>query len=448
VSRSERTAAAEIPSTRLFRAEGHDLFHAVGARLIRINAAVRGRVNHGSLRHAHRGAEQMDRKGVMLTKRFELFSILGFRVSLDLSWIILALLITWSLATGYFPQAVEGLSPTAAWWLGGAGALGLFVSIILHEFAHAFVARQFNIPIRGITLFIFGGVAEMEEEPPSARSEFYMAIAGPAMSYVLAALFYVLAGFAPGHMGTALFGYLAFINTVLATFNLIPAFPLDGGRVFRSLFWGWTNDYARATRVSATLGRAFGITLILLGLLNLTMGHSISGIWQALIGFFIINAAAASEMQMTLQIGLEDKTVAQIMTRNPVWIPAHMPLNDAIERIFYRHPHRLFPVLDDGRLLGGLRIEDVGRIAQEERSHVTTGDLVQATNRTVMVAPDMPVLKALRLMQQRKTSRLIVADGHLLKGMLTMRDIIGYLEVRQELGQEGKGANPFSGTRA
>ncbi|WP_439155964.1 site-2 protease family protein [Yoonia sp.] len=372
----------------------------------------------------------------MLTKRIELFTILGFRVSLDLTWIILAVLITWSLATGYFPQTIGDLGARSAWWLGLAGALGLFLSIILHEFSHALVARRFDLPIRGITLFIFGGVAEMENEPPNAQAEFFMAIAGPIMSYVLAGLFLGLSMLAPGTMLPALFGYLALINTVLATFNLIPAFPLDGGRMLRAALWWWTENYARATRISAAMGRGFGIFLILLGVLNLVSGGTVVGIWQALIGFFILSAATSSEMHMTLKFNLENRTVRQIMVHDPVSIPAQTPLSDVIEDYFYRHHHTAFPVVRNGEVLGCLRLEDVGRIAADQRPHKTASEALPAQSRIGTVTPDTPVLAALKTMQKNKASRLIVAEGGVLKGMLTMRDILNDLTIRQALQTE------------
>lgn len=369
----------------------------------------------------------------MLTKRIELFSILGFRVSLDLTWIILAVLITWSLAIGYFPNVITDLGPVAAWYLGAAGALGLFVSIILHEFSHAWIARQFDLPIRGITLFIFGGVAEMDDEPPSARAEFFMAIAGPIMSYLLAALFYILSVLTPGTMAVALFGYLALINTVLATFNLIPAFPLDGGRVFRAAMWWWKGDYAQATRIGASLGRFFGTFLILLGVLSLVSGNAVAGIWQALIGLFIISAASSTEMQMTLQTGLENKTVDQIMVRDPIAVPADTSLDDVIEDYFYSYHHTTFPVVRDGKLLGSIRIEDVGGVPRADRSEKSAGDIVSTSNKVGTIASGSPAMEALKAMRDDGTSRLMVVDGDALEGLLTMRDIMTHLTIMEEL---------------
>lgn len=243
----------------------------------------------------------------MFFGKIGLFSILGFRVSLDLSWFFLAVLIVWSLAKGYFPVVIEGLSPGAAWILGIVGALGLFLSIILHEVAHAVVARHFDIRISGITLFIFGGVAEMENEPPNARSELLMAIAGPLASYGLALLFQGIALMLPPVSAAdplaAVFVYLALINVILATFNLIPAFPLDGGRVLRAAIWWWSDDPDKATRIAAGSGRLLGTALMILGVVSVVSGNFVAGMWQALIGLFVINAARVSEFRSILKNG-------------------------------------------------------------------------------------------------------------------------------------------------
>ena len=191
----------------------------------------------------------------MFGARITLFRLLGFEVRLDASWLILAVLLTWSLARGYFPAYYPGLAAQTYWWMGVVGALGLFASIVLHELAHSVVARRYGLPMRGITLFIFGGVAEMDDHPPTAKSEGMMAIVGPIASYALALVFYLLhlAGSGGGlpEALTGVLGYLAFINLVLATFNLVPGFPLDGGRVLRSILWAWKGDLRWATRTAS-----------------------------------------------------------------------------------------------------------------------------------------------------------------------------------------------------
>ena len=205
----------------------------------------------------------------MFGKRFVLFEILGFKVQIDGSWLFLAVLVTWSLATGVFPVWYEGLSPATYWWMAVAGVIGLVFSLIFHELSHSLVARRFGLPIRGITLFIFGGVAEMEEEPASGKVEFLMAVAGPVSSCVLAVGFYVLAviGLAQGLPDPVLgiLDYLALINGMLAAFNLLPAFPLDGGRMLRAALWYYKGDLREATRLASRSGEIFGIVLMALG---------------------------------------------------------------------------------------------------------------------------------------------------------------------------------------
>ncbi|MCZ7676494.1 MAG: site-2 protease family protein [Roseovarius sp.] len=381
----------------------------------------------------------------MFTNKIDLFTIMGFRVSLDLTWFVLAILIVWSLAGGYFPSVIEGIDTGTAVVLGIAGALGLFVSIILHEFSHAIVARRYDIPIKGITLFIFGGVAEMEDEPPSAKSEFLMAIAGPIMSLFLALVFQSVALALPGAVGeaplVALFAYLALINAVLAIFNMIPAFPLDGGRVLRAAIWWWTGSLDRATRISAGTGRLLGSVLVALGFLNALTGNIFAGMWQALIGLFIIGAARSAETQMTMTNLLEDIPVRRLMVTHPITVPDDTPLDYLIENYFYRFNHKVFPVLRDGALLGCVRLDDVGRVPLEERAGRTAGDILATDSAERTVGPETPVLEAIKVMQTHKVSRLMVAEADDLVGILTMRDIVSHIGIRRELGP-GAGVRP------
>jgi Zn-dependent protease len=219
----------------------------------------------------------------MFGRSIRIFTLFGFEVKIDLSWVILALLITWSLAQGLFPHYFKGLTNATYWWMGIFGALGLFFSIVFHELCHSLVARKYGLPIKGITLFIFGGVASMEQEPPSAKAEFLMAIAGPASSIVLGVIFFIIrtVGIETDWSVplTGIFTYLAFINWVLAGFNLIPAFPLDGGRVLRSALWKWKNDIRWSTRIASRVGAVFGLVLIFLGVIQFFSGNFIGGIW-------------------------------------------------------------------------------------------------------------------------------------------------------------------------
>lgn len=237
----------------------------------------------------------------MRGRGIKLFNLMGFEVRLHSSWLILAVLVATSLAGGFFPYRFPGYSQAEYWAMGLGGLVGLLFSIIIHEFAHSVVARHYGIPMRGITLFIFGGVAEMGDEPPSAKSEFLMAIAGPLTSFAIAICSFVVAALimvAGSHGIAAVFVYLAWINTMLGLFNLVPAFPLDGGRVLRSAIWAKRRDLVSATRIASTIGSLFGIFLMVLGGWDILRGNAVGGIWWILIGMFVRNASKMSYRQV------------------------------------------------------------------------------------------------------------------------------------------------------
>jgi len=240
----------------------------------------------------------------MLGKSFSIFKLFGFEIKVDSSWIIVLFLMIWSLSFGAFPQYFKGLSSTTYLWMGIFGALGLFFSIVLHELFHSLVARRYGLSISGITLFMFGGVAEMTEEPNNPKTEFYMALAGPLTSIVLGLIFYgifLLLSSLKVSMGVAgIFGYLGIINWVLAGFNLIPAFPLDGGRILRSILWWRKKDLRWATRIASGMGEIFGFVLIFLGVFNIFRGSFVDGIWLFFIGMFLQNASQVSMQRLMI----------------------------------------------------------------------------------------------------------------------------------------------------
>ena len=223
----------------------------------------------------------------MFERRATLFKLLGFEVKVDITWTILALLVTWTLALGFFPERYENLTTVTYWWMGVIGALGLFASIVFHELCHSLVARRNGLPMEGITLFIFGGVAEMHEEPASPKAELWMAVAGPLSSILLALIFYLAslagkAGALPLPV-TGVISYLALINGILAGFNLLPAFPLDGGRILRAILWMRSGSLRLATRIASGIGSGFGTLLIILGVFSVLFGSFIGGIWWFMI---------------------------------------------------------------------------------------------------------------------------------------------------------------------
>jgi Zn-dependent protease len=373
----------------------------------------------------------------MFGKSVTLFRLFGFEVRVDPSWLILALLVVWTLARGYFPAAHPGFAPATYWWMGVAGAVGLFVSIVLHELSHSLVARRYDLPIRGITLFIFGGVAHMDEEPPSAQVELMMAIAGPIASLVLAAAFYLVAlGAGAGGVAAPLvasLSWLAMINLMLAVFNLIPAFPLDGGRVLRALLWRSQRDLRRATRTAARVGEGFGIALIVLGVLAVLTGNFITGMWWFLIGLFLRGAAQSSYYQVLVRRALEGEPVRRFMTTTPVTVEPGITLRHFVEDYIYRYHHELFPVTGDGALAGCVGTAQVRQVPRTAWDRTTVGEVAVPCTPQNTVGPDADAVQALAQMRRQGTSRLLVVEEGRVVGIVALKDLLGFLSAKLDL---------------
>jgi Zn-dependent protease len=372
----------------------------------------------------------------MFGKRILLFKLLGFAVHIDLSWLIIAVLITWSLAVGLFPFMYEGLSAPTYWLMGIAGAAGLFLSIVFHELFHSLVARRFGLPMTGITLFIFGGVAEMDDEPPSPKAEFYMAVVGPlssaALSFALLAVYTAGRGVLPVAVSGVL-NYLALLNLILAGFNLLPAFPLDGGRVLRSILWQWKKNLRWATRIASAIGSGFGLLLIFIGLLSLMTGNFIGGVWQAMIGLFLRSAAQASYRQVVVRKALEGETVKRFMNKEPVTVPPSLTINSLVNDYIYQYHYKMFPVIESGKLLGCITTRQVKDVPREEWDSRSVGDVAVRCAAENAVGSELDALKALSLMNRTGNSRLMVVDNDRLVGIISLKDIMGFLSVRLEL---------------
>lgn len=373
----------------------------------------------------------------MFGKRITIFKLFGFEVKLDLSWLILGLLITWTLAKGLFPNFQEGLPASTYWAMGVAGAIGLLFSIVFHELWHSLIARRFGIPMKGITLFVFGGVAEMTEEPPSPKAEFFMAVAGPLSSIVLGfALFGVVflgetAGW--GYPVVGVIDYLAWINLILAGFNLIPAFPLDGGRVLRSVLWGWKDDIRWATNVASKIGSGFGFALIILGVFEVIAGNFIGGAWMFLIGMFIRSASQMSYQQVVIRRALEGEKVSRFMISDPVTVSPSTTLEDLIEDYIYKYHFKMYPVVKSGKLVGCVELKQVKEVPKEERSGKTVEDIMKSCSTDNTVNPDEDAVKALSIMRQKKRSRLMVVENSSLAGVVALKDMLEFLNIKVDL---------------
>ena len=376
----------------------------------------------------------------MFGKKVKLFKLFGFEVSIHLSWLIIAFLVTWSLATGLFPHYHKDLSTSTYWIMGVLGAIGLFASIVFHELWHSLVARKFGLPMRGITLFVFGGVAEMEEEPPSAKAEFFMAIAGPITSIVVGLALYgiYILGDRTGWPTplNGVFNYLGFINLILAVFNLVPAFPLDGGRVLRSALWKWKDNIRWATRIASQIGSGFGIVLIFMGILSFLRGAFIGGIWWALIGLFLRNASQMSYRRLLMRRALEGETIRRFMKSDPLTVPPSVSVDELVQDYIYQHHFKMFPVVEDGKLTGCVTTREIKEVPREEWSNRTVEEIAKPCSQDNTISPDADAMDALSTMNRTQNSRLMVAEDSQLVGVLSLKDMLRFLSLKLDLEQQ------------
>jgi Zn-dependent protease/CBS domain-containing protein len=373
----------------------------------------------------------------MFGRPIPLFKLAGFQIALDWSWFILAVLITWTLASGLFPFYYPGLTPAAYWSMGVIAALGLFGSILVHELGHAMVARRYGLPIRRITLFIFGGVAEMEAEPERPAVEFWVAIAGPITSFLVGLVCWLLlqaaAGVGAGVPVVGVLAYLASINAILAVFNLVPAFPLDGGRILRAALWYWKGSLRWATRVASTIGGGFGILLIVLGVYRVLIGDFVGGMWWFLIGLFVRFAAQMSYQQVLMRETLRGIPVRRIMAANPITVPSGITIAQLIDDYVYRHHHNMFPVVDNGRLVGCVRMNDIKRLPRDRWASTTVAEIMQQCTEATAISPNMDAMEVLSLMARTQNSRVLVTEGDRLVGVVTLSDLMNFLNVKLNL---------------
>lgn len=362
-------------------------------------------------------------------------SILGIPLGLDYSWFLVFALMTWILATSYFPAEFKNW-PTAEYWIvGGITALLLFVSVILHELGHAVVAKRYKIPVRSITLYIFGGISQLGAEPPSAAAEFWIALAGPVVSIALALLFGLAQPFAGGvEWLLALAKYLAYINGALAVFNLIPGFPLDGGRVFRAIVWAVSHSMRQATLIAGNVGRVFGYLFILGGVWFLFNGNLGGGLWIAFIGWFLESAAASEVHRQEISDRLVGHKVSEVMRQNYVSIPAETTLQQLVDHHILGTGQRSFIVERGDAVAGLVTLHRIREVPREAWAHTPVSDAMIPMDQLKWVRPDTPLGSALNEMDHDGVNQLpVMVDQHI-QGMLTRDGIIGLLRNMRELG--------------
>jgi Zn-dependent protease len=361
--------------------------------------------------------------------------IMGIPIGLDYSWFLIAVLLTWAFAVSYYPAEFSDWSIALYWVMGAATAIMLFVSVLIHELGHSVIAMGYKIPIRNITFFIFGGVAQIAAEPPSPSAEFWIAIAGPLTSLALAAFFYLLQPLVL--QSSALFGlvkYLAYINFVLALFNLIPGFPLDGGRVFRAFVWGLTRNMRRATLIAANVGRFIAFLFIFYGVWQMFTGNFGGGLWIAFIGWFLESAALGQVQQQMVQGLLAGHKVSDAMSRTFTEILSDVSLQQLVDEHILAAGRRVFVVKRNEEVLGLLTLHRVKEVPRTQWSTTRVEQVMIPALQMKRIQPDAELWECFSTMNREGVNQLPVMVNGQIYGLLTREDIINYLHTLQELG--------------
>ena len=373
----------------------------------------------------------------MLKRKVALFKLLGFTVSVDASWVIILLLVVWSLSKGLFPVYFPELSNETYWIMGLIGAMGLFISILIHEFSHSLVARRYGLDIKGITLFIFGGVAEMKDEPETPKIEFLMAIAGPIASFMLAILFgalYLAANVVEVMVPViGILWYLSVINMMVAVFNMLPAFPTDGGRILRALLWWIKGNINWATQVASRISLFFAVVIIFMGFMHLIGDNAIGGLWWILIGSFLFSAANTSYERLLLKQSFEGKRVRHFMNRAPVTVPSDITLQEFVDTYLYPYHYKMFPVTKHGKIVGLITVGILKSHLHEAWQHLEVGKVMQPKNAENSIDSHTPINEALNKMTETGVSRLLVVEHHNIVGIITLKDLLEYIALKMEL---------------
>lgn len=368
-----------------------------------------------------------------MKQTFRLGNIWGIPIGLHSSWLIIFLFITYSLAVGYMPQAYPDLTTPTYWLLGAITSLLFFGSVLFHELAHAWVALRHGMSVNRITLFLFGGVAEMEEESPSASAEFWVAIAGPISSLFLAVAFYGLYLVdRPIDWLAAPTQYLATINLLLALFNMIPGFPLDGGRVLRAAIWKFT-DYERGTRIATRSGQVVAVLFLGLGIAQMVMGGVFDGLWLIFIAWFLFSSATAYRTHVNLSSLLDGTPVENIMSVEWREIDGNLPISQLVDDQIMRGGPRYYFVRytnygeETDSPHGMLTTSDISRLGREQWRFTPAARLMTAWHSLVTIEPHVSLMNALRQMDERKINQLPVLREGTLVGVLTRDNIARFL---------------------
>lgn len=369
---------------------------------------------------------------------FRIASVRGIDIQVHWSWFVVFILLTWWLSEGFFREVHEGWSRETAWATSVVTTLLFFTSILLHELSHSLTARRLGLPVHSITLFIFGGVSALSEEPSSARQEFRVAIVGPLTSFVLAAIFGLLSAvaLAVGREDTppaAVSEYLAFINVSVGIFNMLPGFPLDGGRVLRAGLWARTGDMLKATRWAAATGSFISFGLIAVGVISILAGSFVGGVWFVIIGWFLRNASESSYQQLLFRRTLEGTKVREVVNRSFVAAAPDVSLSQLVSDYVFGYSQRCTPVVVADDLLGLMTMSDLKRVPPEDWPTTSVFRAMTPREKLFTVSPDDDVTKALDIMAAHDIHQVPVLEGRTFLGFVTRSDVLRLIQIRAEL---------------
>lgn len=365
-----------------------------------------------------------------------LFKIAGIRINLDFSWFIIFGLVLIALSAGYLPRAFPGQDTQTYWLAGLVATLLFFASVMLHELAHSLVAIRHGIDIPEITLFIFGGVSRLSQEPTDPKTEFKIAVVGPLTSFALAALFGVLRlalrGFEPSLI-VVVIGYLTWINLALGIFNLIPGFPLDGGRILRAFLWWKTGSLTRATKVAADFGKGFALALMILGGLQIFAGALFNGLWFIFIGMFLRGMSVQGYEELVIRKSLEGVHVDEVMVRDVVKVSPDMTISQLIHDYFLHYAYRGFPVVNNGQVLGVVSVAAVRQLPREVYDNRRVADIMTPLQDDLVISGSASLAEALVKMTRKGQDRLLVLQGDRLTGLVTKTGLLRFVQMKQIL---------------
>lgn len=374
---------------------------------------------------------------------FSIGRVLGFKLSVDFSWFIILFLAIWLFSAGVFPQQLPGLGRVVYVTMGVVGALLFFISLVGHELAHSLVARGKGIQVEGITLFLFGGVARIRSEARTPGDEFQIAGAGPAASLVIAGLFFAVARYG-ARFGLpdpwlVVAGYMALLNVALAIFNLLPGFPLDGGRILRAIAWKFTGSMTKATRLATQGGHLIGYALVALGILQAIRGLMISGLWLVFIGWYLRNAAAMSYRQHMVRDILAEVTAAQTMTPAPETVSPDLTLRELMDDVFMVRRFVAFPVSEGGSTLGLVTLHQLRQVPRDRWHSQRVRDVMVPVSDACVVDPGETMMAVMDRLQASPARRVLVMRSGILEGIITAHDVTHWLEKARQIGEVTQG---------